>query len=654
VRESAVVVRTEQGERRLAGFFVAPPELSVSVLRKALGATLPRYAVPDFLVRLDELPRTTHGKVDTKALRALDVTAPPPAGARTEVTATPTEQAILEVIGTVLRTAATDPDADFFELGGHSLHATQMMARLRDRFGVDLPLRLLFEHRTARGLARCVDRADLAAEPFALAGIPPRVDGMTRFPLTRGQASLWFLRQVDPDDRAYENTSLLHVTGPLDVEALRAAVDTLARRHEVLSLRFGSEDGVPYQEPGPRSLALEVVPDAPADVAAWLREHGGRFDLVGGPLVRARLWRISATEHVFEWSTHHIVSDGWSSDVAMREIREAYVAHLAGRPPALPELTAQYADYARWQERFLATGVEQAFWQSYLDGYDGEVTLSTDFARTEDRSRVAGYATRTWPAAAAEELRECAAAHQATPFMLGHAVTAVLVSKFAQQSDVVLGAVVAGRTVPDTENLIGFFANTLPLRYTVDLADTPGGMLAAVSRSALRALENQLLPFGRIVECSGVGRTPGIPPLVQVLVTFDNFPLDLSGLPGVSSTLTQVPPATSQFDLLFRFVEADGLTLTVQYDSTLFAAETVERLLDATAALLDHFVTRPDEPLSVAVLVREEDLRTLADLWRSLTGDEFEPDAVLASPSFTEFLDLVDERGLLAALLLAL
>jgi len=652
VRESAVVVRTEDGEKRLAGFFVAPAGLSTSVLRKALGAVLPRYAVPDFLVRVDELPRTAHGKVDTRVLRALDVTEQGDAAA--SPAATPTERAILEVIGGVLKTAATDPTADFFELGGHSLHATQVMARLRDRFGVDLPLRLLFEHRTARGLARCVDRADLAAEPFALEGIPGRPAGMTRFPLALNQASLWFLQQVDPDDRAYENTSLLHITGRLSVAALRAAVDTLARRHEVLSLRFGSEGGVPYQEPGPRSLALEVVDDAPADVAAWLREHDGRFDLARGPLARARLWRISETEHVFEWSTHHIVSDGWSSDVAMRELRESYEAYLAGRSPSLPELPAQYADYARWQGRYLVTQADTGFWQSYLDGYEGELPLATDFPRGEDRSRTAGYATRTWSAESADRLREFATARQATPFMLGQAATAVLMAKVAQQSDIVLGAVVAGRTVPGTENLIGFFANTLPLRYTVDLDDTPSMLLDTVARSALRALENQLVPFGRIVESSGVGRTPGVPPLVQVLVTFDNFPLDLSGLPGVSSTVTQVPPATSQFDLLFRFVESDGLTLTVQYDTTLFTAGTVARLLDGMAALLDFFVSRSDEPLSAAELVREEDRRTLVTLWHSLTGEDFEPVAALESPAFTEFVDLVEKRGLLTALLLAL
>jgi non-ribosomal peptide synthetase component F len=392
----------------------------------------------------------------------------------------------------------------------------------------------------------------------------------------------------------------------------------------------------------------------PDDLPAYLRENGAGLDLANGPLARARLWQVSSIEHVLEWTVHPIVSDGWSSNVVMREIRQAYLAHSAGWTPDLPALPAQYADYTRWQEKFLATGEQVSFWRSYLDGYEGELALSTDFPRTDDRTREAGYVTRTWDRAVAERLREFAAAQQATPFMLGHAATAVLMAKFGQQSDIVLGAVVAGRTVPGTENLVGLFANTLPLRYTVDLADTPRDLLGSVTRSALQGLENQLLPFERIVATSGVGRTPGVPPLVQVLVTFDNFPLDLSALPGLSSTLTQVPPVTSQFDLLFRFVEDDGLTLTVQYDATLFTADTVERLVEAMTAVLNYFVACPDEPLSSAALVRPTDLATLASLWQSLTDTEFDPDTVLESPSCTEFLELVERRGLLTALLLAL
>jgi amino acid adenylation domain-containing protein len=664
VGESAVVVRTDDGENRLAGFYVARTELSTADIRAALAGVLPRYAVPDFLVRLDELPRTPHGKVDTKALKRTEVL-PALEQADPAPPATATEAAVLEVISAVLKTGAQDPTADFFELGGHSLHATHVMARLRDRFGVHLPLRLLFEHRTARGVAAAIDEAlgEWHAEEVTAHGIPDRPDGMTRFPLTLNQASLWFLHQVDPDDRAYDNLSLLHIRGPLDVTALRHAVATMARRHEVLTVRFGDQGGVPYQTPAPGApVELEVV-DATGvatgrdAMVAHIRATDHRFDLARGPLAIARLHRFGAEEHVFEWRLHHIVTDGWSSDVAMREIREAYVAHLEGREPDLPELRVQYADYARWQQDFLATQAqpEENFWKSYLDGYRGVVDVTTTYPRSPGRARTAGYVTRTWDRAGADRIAAFAAARHVTPFILGHAVTAVLTAKLAQQEDVVVGAVVAGRTVPETEQLIGFFANTLPLRYSVDVTATPAEVLDSVATSAVSAMENQLLPFGRIVEASGVRRAPGVPPLVQVLTTFDNFPFDLSGLPGLTSTLVQVPQETSRFDLLFRFVEWNGLELTIQYDATLFSAAAAGQLADGVVRLLEFFVTAPDRPITDAVLCGDDDRAALAAIWRDLTGDEaFDAATVLASEHATEFLDLADRRGLLTALLLTL
>jgi amino acid adenylation domain-containing protein len=667
VGESAVVVRTDDGQNRLAGFFVARDDaLSTMDIRAALTGVLPRYAVPDFLVRLDELPRTPHGKVDTKALLRTEVL-PTLEQAVVEPPATATEAAVLDVIAAVLKTGAQDPAADFFELGGHSLHATHVMARLRDRYGVQLPLRLLFEHRTARGLAAAIDEAvgEWQAEEVTVHGIPDRPAGMTRFPLTLNQASLWYLHQVDPDDRAYDNLSLLHIQGPLDVDALRAAVATTAARHEILTVRFGDHGGVPYQTPAPGApVELDVVDASgvPVDrMVDHIRAQDHRFDLARGPLAIARLHRFGPRDHVFEWRLHHVVTDGWSSDVAMREIRTAYVAHVEARTPDLPALRVQYGDYARWQEDFLATHAqpEENFWKSYLDGYGGVLDVATTYPRTPDRARTAGYATHTWDREATDRIAAFAAARHVTPFILGHAVTAVLMAKVAQQSDVVVGAVVAGRTVPETEHLIGFFANTLPLRYSVDVTATPADVLASVADSAVSAMENQLLPFGRIVEASGVSRTPGVAPLMQVLTTFDNFPFDLSGLPGLTSTLVQVPQETSRFDLLFRFVEWDGLELTIQYDATLFSADAARQLLDGVTRLLEFFVAAPDTPLTEAVLYADDSRAALAALWRELTGtdlvfDATTADTVLASEHAAGFLDLADRRGLLTALLLAL
>jgi hypothetical protein len=443
-------------------------------------------------------------------------------------------------------------------------------------------------------------------------------------------------------------------------------------RHETLSVRFLVRDGVPYQVPAPEARVRLEVEEVAADVVGaefearkdyvWQRAAEHRYDLERGPLAVIRLYSFSATEHILEWSSHHVISDGWSIDVAVREITEAYQAHQEGRPPRLPELTVQYGDYAVWQKDHLESSADQErdFWRSYLDGYSGELTLVTDHERTEDRSRTPGYLTRTWDEDATRRLADLTRARRTTLFMLVQAATAVVMARFAQQTDVVLGTGVAGRAVPGTEHLLGFFANTLPCRYQVDLDHTATDLLDSVTASALTALEHQLTPFQEIVRTAEVPRNPGVPPLVQVIVTVDNFPVELGELPGLTATLEQMPPQTSLFDLLFRFLEGDRLHLDVQYDSTLFTAATVERLVDAVAQVLNVFLEEPDRALGAVPLATAEEHAELARLWSELTGDRLDfsrtqqAATVADSPHWPEFLDRVEDRGLLPALLLTL
>ncbi|MFF6787322.1 amino acid adenylation domain-containing protein, partial [Streptomyces sp. NPDC012510] len=696
LQESAVLARTfDEGRgKQLVAFYVpevaegtagdgAPPTQDAPVLRldvapsdvrDRLAKVLPRYAVPDFLIRLDELPRNTNGKVDTKVLATWDVgslvTAPTE---QTEEPATPTEAAVCDTWASVLRLEhRPGATTDFFDLGGHSLHATQVMARLRDRFGVDLPLRTLFENPTPRALAALYEAGTDMDRPASLGAvtIPRRPEGTVELPLAGNQASLWFLSQVDPDDRSYEGVSLLRLSGRVDVDSLRYAVDTLVDRHETLSVRFVVRDGVPHQAPSPEARVRLEVEEVTADITdfaarknyVWQRAADRRYDLESGPLAVIRLYTFSATEHILEWSSHHVISDGWSIDVAVREITEAYLAHQEGRPPRLPELTVQYGDYAVWQQERLESSADQerAFWRSYLDGYPGELPLVTDHERTQDRSRTPGYVTRTWDEDATRRLADLTRARRTTLFMLVQAATAVVMARFAQQSDVVLGTGVAGRAVPGTEHLLGFFTNTLPCRYQVDPDHTATDLLESVTASALTALEHQLTPFQEIVRTADVARRPGLPPLVQVIVTVDNYPMELRQLPGLTATLEQMPPQTSLFDLLFRFLEGDRLRLDVQYDSTLFTEATVERLVDAVARVLDVFLDEPDRSLGTVPLATAEERAELTRIWAELSGDRLdfgntaEAATVADSPHWPDFVDRAEAQGLLPSLLLSL
>ncbi|MEV0899957.1 amino acid adenylation domain-containing protein [Actinoplanes sp. NPDC049802] len=689
LQESAVIARafTESRGKQLAAFYVpkadagaghpgpdspvARLDVTPAEIRDRLGAVLPRYAVPDFLIRVDDLPRNTNGKVDTKVLATWDVGALSSAPeADEEEPATPTETVVIDTWASVLRLdRRPGPATDFFDLGGHSLHATQVMARLRDRYGTDLSVRALFENPTPRALAALLDSRAGTVRPGDLAAvtIPARPDGTTEFPLAGNQASLWFLNQVDPDDRSYEGTTLLLLSGHVDVDALRHAVDTLVDRHEILSVRFLVRDGVPVQAPSPGArIRLETervtgVAAEPGARTAYVRQRAGdrRFDLEHGPLATIRLYSFSDTEHVLEWSTHHVISDGWSIDVAIREITEVYLAHRQGRSPRLPDLTVQYGDYALWQRGHTESTARRdgEFWRSYLDGYPGELALVTDHERTEDRARTPGRVTRTWDEETTAGLAAFTRAHRTTLFMVVQAATAVVLSRFAQQSDVVLGTGVAGRAVPGTEHLLGFFTNTLPCRYRLEAGDTATELLRSVTASALTVLEHQLTPFQEIVRTAEVARRPGVPPLVQVLVTVDNYPMDLPELPGLSLTLDQLPPRTSLFDLLLRFLDGDRLHLDAQFDATLFTEATVARLVSAVARVLDVFRTEPDRNLATVSLTTEEEHRRLTAIWAELTGarldfaDQRQTASAAESPHWPAFVGRVEADGLLPALL---
>ncbi|MBQ1075173.1 amino acid adenylation domain-containing protein [Micromonospora sp. C31] len=686
VQESAVIVRqSADGGRQLAGFFVPEVlsggagastegslvrrDLRPEEVRSGLSQVLPRNAIPDFLVRLDQLPRTSHGKVDTRSLAATALSPVDEPSEESHAPMTPAEEAVAEIWAAVLPGRRPGPQVSFFDLGGHSLHATQVLARLGDRLGVRLPIRELFENPTLRGFAARVEAA-LTDDRESAVPIPARPAGLREFPLSMAQSSLWYLDQLDPDG-AYTDGYLLHLRGDLDVPALRAAVDRLVARHEVLSSRVVERDGVPSLVVDPEAkLRLRVRQATDAVVARgdteamleYVRQRATRRIDLGGVLTEATLHRFSDRDHVLEWTSHHVVTDGWSNEVILREIAESYAAHRAGREADLAPLAIQYGDYSRWQQDYLVSASARRdgdFWRSYLKGYDGELALATDLERTEDRARAAGQHRREWDETFSAEVRAFAKQHNVTLFMVVHAVSAVLMAKLAQQSDVVIGAAVAGRHPAQTKDLVGFFANTLPFRYQVDPEHSAPAVIASVRDSALNAMDHQSLPLQRIVDLVGAPRRPGVSPLVQVVVSVARSMRGIAALPGLEATVTPLGAQTSRFDLLLHFTDEDRIGLTIEYDRSLFTPAAVDRLAGAADRLLRFLLGSPDRPVQEAELVDDEDRAALGEIWREVSGQSLEIDhrataTLIDSPHWGAYVARVEAAGLIVPLVLAL
>ncbi|MDL5368257.1 condensation domain-containing protein, partial [Xanthomonas sp. NCPPB 2654] len=465
------------------------------------------YMIPSAFVRLDALPLTPNGKLDRQALPAPDQDA-----VASRLYAAPVgqiEQAIAAIWQDLLGLAQVGRHDHFFELGGHSLLAVRLATRLRAALGVEVALRDVFAQPTLAGLAHALSGATASSQD---AIVPVKRD--RALPLSWAQQRLWFLDQLDhAAGAAYHIPAALRLHGALDRDALHASLDRIVARHESLRTTFVSVEGEPQQMIAPAELGFVLVEHdlrdldeaAQAAAVAEMSEAEARasFDLSIGPLIRGRLLRLSDQEHVLLVTQHHIVSDGWSIGVLVREVAALYTAFCQGAADPLPALPIQYADYAAWQRQWLQGEVLQAqldFWRTHLLGAPALLELPSDRPRPAVQ-RYAGDALDVrLPPELTTALRGLSQRHGVTLFMTLLAGWSALLSRLSGQDDIVVGSPVANRQRAEIEPLIGFFVNTLALR--VDLAADPSvaALLAQVKATTLDAYMHQDLPFEQVVE----------------------------------------------------------------------------------------------------------------------------------------------------------
>ncbi|HXU64849.1 MAG TPA: amino acid adenylation domain-containing protein, partial [Polyangia bacterium] len=582
---------------------------------------LPAFMVPALIASVDRLPLTPNGKIDRARLPAA-FSAPPPSQARPP--ASDTERLLFEVWAQLLGHANFGVDDNFFDLGGHSLLAARVRARLAERAGLDLPLRTFFEAPTIAALAARADALPDGSAPLAAIPAVPRDQDL---PLSFGQQRLWVLHQLDPGSAAYNIPLALSLHGDLVPDALRHAFHQLVIRHESLRTRFVLVDGAARQRVDSAwSSDLELVDlsTLPVDESSArvqqlaAAEAAQPFDLQRGPLLRARLFRLDDDAHVLTVTLHHAVADGWSSGVLVRELSELYAAQVEGRAPRLDPLPIQYADYAVWQRAQMEgeLGARQlAYWQDRLAGAPA-LELSTD----RPRPLVQTHHGATIPVQLSPELtRELAALaqqHDATLFMTLFAGFCALLQRYSGQSDLSVGTPVANRSRAELEGLIGFFVNTLVLR--ADLSGDPSflSLVARVRDITLDAFAHQDLPFETVVERLNPDRDLSRSPLFQVLFALQNAPSAQLELPGLSWTALSAPATTSKFDLSLSLAEgAAGLTGVVEYNTDLFDAATVSRLVRAFERLLSAAVHQPDRPIGELAVMTPDEERQVVVAW---------------------------------------
>ena len=579
-------------------------------LRDFLQGRLPEHMMPSAFVLLDALPLTPNGKLNRRTLPAPDLSR---SDGRREHAAPRgmVEVALATIWSEVLGVERVGAYDDFFELGGHSLLATQVVARVRNAFAIELPLRALFEAPTLSGLAGRIETARHAGERSTVPPPVPRPAGDGTPPLSFSQQQLWLLDEREAGRADYNIAAAVRLSGELDATALFAALREIVRRHEALRTTFAVVDGRPVQVVGPPPQGEPPVIDLGSLPAAGQREESRRlafaaarrpFDLAHGPLLRLALVRLEPGEHLVLLALHHIVADGWSVGVLVRELTALYGAFARHAPSPLPELPIQYADYALWQRRWLAGEPLEAqltYWRRQLASLP-VLRLPTDRPRPpvrRGRGRQLPFAAAEPPVRAVRELAEAAGA---TPFMLLLAVFAALLARASGQEDVVVGTDVANRNRREVEDLIGFFVNQLVLRLDVAGDPTFRELLGRARETALAAYAHQDVPFERLVAAVQPDRDLSRTPLFQVKLVLQNAPGGDLALPGLRIAPLPVDNPTAKFDLLVDLEEReDGLFGEAQYDVDLFDATTIDRLMRRFQGLLRRAVARPDAHLSV-------------------------------------------------------
>jgi amino acid adenylation domain-containing protein len=630
VRDSAVVAVGGGSGRQLAAYVVPADPAAADVtapssLRAALARVLPAAFVPSSFTLLPELPRTAGGKLDRRAL-------PEPereTAAERIAPRTPVEARLAAIWAALLGVPEVGVEESFFELGGHSLLAAQVVSRVHAELGVELPVRTLFEGPTVAALAVAVATVEEASRTPA-PPLVPRPRG-AEAPLSPAQERLWFLDRLEPGNPAYNVPLAFRLRGPLAAAQLAAALTAVAGRHEVLRATFTESAGGPVQRiaPQPRfplaELDLAGLPAAVRQAEAMRRageEARHPFDLASGPLCRAALLRLSEMDHLLVLVVHHIVFDGWSTGVLLRELE------LLSTNSALPALPVQYADFARWQNEWLDSGIlaaQLAGWRERLAGAPAALDLPTDRRRPPLQAFRGGAQPVALPPELVSGLRTRGRERNATLFMTVLAGWSALLHRASGAPEVVVGTPVSNRRHPELEGLIGLFVNTLPLR--VDLTGDPpfAELVDRVRAMALAAYESQDVPFERLVEAVGAERDLSRSPLFQVMLALADGASPALRLPDATAEEVPLHNGTAKLELLLALQEETagvdgGLSGGLEFNAGLFDAATAQRLADQLARLLAGAAADPQLRLGDLPLLDAAEERQLLVEWNATEG----------------------------------
>ena len=636
IRNCAVIGREDvPGDVRLVAYIVTSGESSSisEELRRLSVEALPDYMQPSAFVLLDSLPLTPNGKVDRKALPVPDVSMDIPDCGPVETSHQDNEVvgSIAAIWSEILGVSRVRTEDNFFALGGHSLMAGRMISRVRSKLGVQVPIRAIFEAPTLGTFSDLVERnirMGSASTELAFSKRPEHL------PLSFAQQRIWFLSELDLGLTAYNECEILKLSGDLDRNALTTALRRIVERHEVLRTYFGSANGQPCQVIVPEvpidvktiDLTVESSPDTEDKVLEIARGLADTpFDLTQAPLFNFTLVQTGHDKHFLIAVLHHTVSDQWTVAVFLRELDAFYRSEITGSKADLPELPIQYADYAVLQQNWLLTDEYQkqlSYWKEQLRGAPNILELPTDHPRPAVQSYRGSKADASIPSQLVDKINAFCNREGVTLFMTLLAAWELLLFRYSGQDQLVVGTPIAGRTFAETEDLIGFFVNTLAIRGDLSGAPTFRELLQRTKERALGAYTNQDLPFEKLVEEVNPERSLSYTPLFQVMFTLQNTPRSTDTVGDLALDRLRLPKESAKFDLsLDVFNRRDEFDLQLEFNTDLYEHETANRVLGHFRTILQSVVDDPLQRINTVQMLTESEQTCIFSEWNEQTVD---------------------------------
>ena len=642
-----IVAKNNQENQYLVAYVITHlhKRIAIREIKEFLGQRLPAYMIPIAFVFLEEFPLTANGKINRQALPKADLSA----NMNHEFIAPRNEiekkLALIwqEVLGIGIEKIGINDN--FFNLGGHSLLATQVISRIRHTFSVELPLRKLFEYSTIGEISLSLERIKKAQnftlqgteiDDYPLPAIKP-INKDTLQPLSFAQERLWFLNQLEGSSFTYNLCYTLKIEGNLELEFLEKSFQHLIARHETLHTCFAESNGKPYvkiEKPWHLEIPIFDLSNLSATEKSRqlkkLRETEARqtFNLNQIPLLKVKLVKYGARYYFLVLTIHHIIADAWSLEVLRNNLWTIYESLRQEKENPLPPLTIQYSDFAVWQRQWLRgkTFAHQLnYWQQQLNNIPPLLDLPTDYPRPPRQTYQGCLYSSEINHQLTEKINQLNGRYGTTIFMFLLSALGILLSRYSNQEDIVIGTPIANRRRKELESLIGFFANSLPLRLNLDNNLNFLQFLTQVKQTTLDAYENQDIPFEKLVEELQPERSLSYHPLFQVMLVLNNTPQNLKQITDLDISLYHPEDnqlQTAKFDLLL-YVEAkeDGLEAIWEYNTDLFSRETITRLTDNFLVLLEGIIQQPTTPIkNLPILSPSETQKILFD-WNNTQLD---------------------------------